>query len=139
MKTFKKDTTETKLKQEIIYFLRAIGGWATSVNSGSLLLPYTRKDGRRLQRRIKMADRGTPDILASVSGRFIAIECKRDAREIEKWWRVRDNPNSSDDRAIAQHHQRESLISAGATWLIASSLHDVREGLKDLIPYEQNV
>lgn len=121
---------EKTVEKEIIHFLNAIGGWATKIQSGSIMKTQFRKrTGENINYRIKLADSGTPDILACVSGRFLAIEVKDSADTIEKWWRSYGSSSENDKTAMAQHHHRKIICEAGGAWIIVSSLNDVVEYL----------
>lgn len=124
---------EKPIETAIMQFIRYSGGWCQKVQSGAMLAGYTRK-GRGAtpagfrQYKVKLADEGTPDILACIGGRFVAIEVKKDAKEIEKWQRDRE----TDQRSIVQHAQQDRIRQAGGITIVACSVDEVQRDFAEL-------
>lgn len=75
---------------------------------------------------IKLADGGTPDILACVAGLFIGIEVKKNAKEIEKWHKQRE------ERDRAQRHQHLAIMKAGGSVILACSVDEVAKDIETI-------
>lgn len=59
--------TEQQIQKAILDYLNAVG-WAVKVTAGG---------ARRGEAFIRLAPVGTPDLIGVVSGRMVAVECKR--------------------------------------------------------------
>ena len=87
---------------------------------------------------IKLADAGTPDILASINGDFVAIEVKNGQAEVGKWKRIVEKFKDtgqhakSHTREINQYLQQKEIRKAGGTTLVVGSLEDLESDLKYL-------
>lgn len=81
----KKTYKESDLVRDCLEYLRLRNYFAIRVNSGLVML----KDGNGKVRAVKLADRGTPDIVAlSPNGKYVAIECKvgkNNLTEPQRW------------------------------------------------------
>lgn len=106
-----------------------MGCWVTKIQAGGLAKAYTnRKTGAVKVHRIHLAQRGVPDLLACIAGKFVAIEVKKDAKEIAKWERTA----KTDPRSIAQHEQQEAILKTGGVVLVVASVEDVEKDLHEL-------
>jgi hypothetical protein len=97
--------TEQDLVNSIIEYIQYRGGVATRINSGGI--PKQGKDGSKYY--VKLAPKGTSDIIACFEGRYYAIECKLDYNK----------PTPE------QLEFLKSVISAGGLAIIAYKLEDV--------------
>lgn len=124
----KEKAVETQIKS----YIRMIGGYVVKVQSGALMKTYKRKNGLSQAYRIQLAAEGTPDLIACIHGKFIAIEVKRDQKEIDKWERTKD----VDRRSAAQHNQQEAIRYSGGVTLIVCSVEDLEADLRELGLFE---
>jgi len=70
--------TEKEIELSCLNYLRLIGAWAQKINSGKMLKSYpNKKTGHAKMYSVKLADAGTPDILACIKGKFVGIEVKK--------------------------------------------------------------
>lgn len=120
----KEKAVETQIKS----YIRMLGGYVVKVQSGALMKSYKRKSGLSQAYRIQLADEGTPDLLACIHGKFIAIEVKKDEKEIEKWERTKD----TDRRSAAQHNQQEAIRYSGGVTLVVCSVEQLEADLREL-------
>ncbi len=123
---------EKAIETQIKSFLRYHGAWAQKVHSGAIMKSYTRKTGfykgMSQMYRVKLADEGTPDLLACVKGKFLAIEVKNSPKEVLAWKRSAE----TDRRSAAQHFQQDSIREAGGFTLVVSSVDELEEDLREL-------
>lgn len=124
----KEKAVETQIKS----YIRMLGGYVVKVHSGALMKSYKRKSGLTQAYRIQLADEGTPDLIACIHGKFIAIEVKRDQKEIEKWERTKD----VDRRSAAQHNQQEAIRYSGGVTLVVCSVEQLEADLRELGLFE---
>lgn len=124
--------SEKVIETQIIAFIRYNGGWVQKVQSGMMKKAYAYRTGDRqgMERShwIHLADQGTPDLLACISGKFVAIEVKKDAKEMEKW----EKSAETDKRSAAQHVQQEKIREAGGITLVVCSVEEVEADLREL-------
>ena len=112
------ESREKETETAIIEYIRAIGGWAQKLHSGSMFKSYSDRSGQIKQYRIKMADKGSPDIIACIKGRFFGIEVKRSKNEMDLWFQQKDQ------RSQAQKFQLEKIDQSGGAAIITFSLDD---------------
>lgn len=124
----KEKVIETQIKS----YIRMIGGYVTKVHSGALMKSYKRKNGTSQAYKIKLADEGTPDLIACIHGKFIAIEVKKDQKEVDKWERTKD----VDRRSAVQHMQQEAIRYSGGVTLTVCSVEDLEADLRELGLFE---
>lgn len=130
--------TENEIQSSIIEYIRRAGGYCQRINSGSMFSTYTSKSGDFAHRRIKMADPGTPDILACINGRFIAIEVKKDKDAVDKW--NNQVANYFKTRRLTKYNQGamdqlwegEKITKAGGLCIMANSIDRLEEILFNL-------
>lgn len=123
---------EREIQNQIVEYIRLIGGWATKVQSGSILKAYKNRDGINRMCRINLAEQGTSDIIGCLSGRCIAIEVKRDAKELARWERTQE----IDAHSREQHHQQHLVRRAGGLTFAVCSLEELENDFREsnLIP-----
>lgn len=109
---------EKDIESACIEWLRWHRHWCQKVHSGSLLV--TRKDRTY---RVKLADEGTPDIVACVHGRFVGIEVKRDEKARRAWERQDE----------AQHLQHEGIAKAGGEVIVCCSVEEMEADMGKMI------
>ena len=120
---------EKQIENQIISYLRTIGAWVTKIQAGGLAKAYTnRKTGAVKVHRIHLAHRGVPDLLACIDGKFVAIEVKKDAKEIAKWERTA----KTDPRSLTQHIQQFAIREAGGLTCVVCSVEQLQETLKTM-------
>lgn len=104
--------SEAEIQSAILDYLAARRILAFRVNSGNLLLQNA--DGS--SRRIKLAPKGTADIIGiAPGGRFMAIEVK----------------DRKGKQTPEQLEFEKKVIEAGGYYLLARSVEDVERWLKD--------
>jgi len=131
--------TENEIQASIIEYIRRIGGYCQRVNSGSMFSSYAnKKSGDIAHRRVKMADKGTPDILACINGKFIAIEVKRDLKAVERWQKAVSNffktgkLTKSNEGAVHQLWEAEKIQKAGGLCIMVNSIDRLDQVLFNL-------
>ncbi len=128
-----KGPTEKEIESSILEWLRVQRVWCMKIQSGVVTSTY-----KGNQRYIHLAERGTPDILACIHGRFVGIEVKRSEKEIAAWRRVWERHEKDGfvpphaERSVAQHRQQQKIRDAGGVTLIACSIQMLEEDLKKL-------
>jgi len=128
---------ERELQNQIVEYIRLLGGWATKVQSGSILKAYTNKFGQTRMTRINLADQGTPDVIACLFGRFLAIEVKRDAEELAAWenqWQrhLSGKQCKSYQHSIEQHESQSRVRKAGGLTFAVCSLEELENDFREL-------
>ena len=118
--------SEKVIETAIVNYLRSIGVWCQKVHSGAVLQTYTTVGGTKKTYKIKLADEGTPDILACIKGKFVGIEVKKNEKEKQKW------EKGSDQRSRAQQNQRNMIVEAKGIYLLVCSLPDLYQDLAEL-------
>lgn len=127
---------EKVIETHCIAWLRTAGFYVQKVHSGAMTKAYTRKTGvgrgSSKMYKVKMADEGTPDLLACIKGKFVAIEVKATEAEIAKWRRQKE----TNRRSFNQHYQQELIQDAGGITLIVCNVEQLIQDLKELGLYE---
>ena len=114
-------TKESDIQKNIISYLRLKGFYAQRINCGMTTLMY-----KGVKRVIRGADKGTPDVLACIYGKFIGIEIKNGIKEVEKFHKKIENckikgPLKSYKREIDQDYQHSKIRKAdGIAWVVGS-------------------
>ena len=123
---------EKPIETQIKTWLRRNGAWVQKVHSGAMRKVYTRRRGVNAgfsrEHWVKLADSGTPDLLACINGYFVAIEVKKDAKEIETWKRKAE----TDRRSIVQHAQHHAIKAAGGRVIVVCSVEGLQKALEEL-------
>ncbi len=129
--------SEKHIEKSIIQYISRIGGWCTKVQSGKLCIGGDRNGGRN--RYLHMAEAGTPDILACIKGKFVAIEVKKDLEEVRKWFRYplgkRGQKLKPNKRMEAQKRQREGILYADGIHIVCASIEELQSDLRHLKLY----
>lgn len=105
---------EKVLESAIKEFLERRGYFVLKIHSGAA--PMQRGDVRYW---IRLGDEGSPDLVCCIHGLFIAIEVKKDAKELGAWERQYERFQKtrvvvrSSRRSIAQHLAQERILKAG--------------------------
>lgn len=86
---------------------------------------------------LHLADKGSPDLIACIHGKFYGIEVKADDIKKRAWKKLHTRfkrgellPKSY-HRENAQFEQAERIEEAGGKYILASCLEDVIDGIKD--------
>lgn len=130
--------TENDVKSSIIDYIRSIGGYCQRVNSGSVFGEYETKGGEFKRRRLKLADPGTPDIVACINGHFVGIEVKKDAKAIGKWqnqianYYKTNKLSKYNQGAMHQLWEGEKITKAKGVCIMTNSIDRLGAVLKDL-------
>lgn len=103
-----------------------MGGYAQKVQSGAMMKSYPSKNGSTKMYKVTLADAGTPDVLACFNGVFLGIEVKKDAKEVEKWYKQKD------ERSQRQMEQALLIGKAGGYALVVSSLDEFISDWEDV-------
>ena len=130
------EATEKDLESSIIEYLRARGFYCQKVHSGAMFV----KKGP-LTYKVKLADQGTPDILACIHGRFVGIEVKVSKEEQEEWERQWDKYLATNqfkvswERSIYQHQQHNAIRDGNAKWevIVCSSVEELHQDIEQLL------
>ncbi len=121
---------ESGIEKAIQIYIKSKGGWSQRLHSGMVII----KTGNS-ERAVHMAEKGSPDLIACVDGKFYAIEVKSDDKVADKWMklyvRVKQGEKlpKSYHREEAQIEQSKKIYDAGGIYILASSVDDVREVL----------
>ena len=81
---------------------------------------------------IRLAEAGTPDILACVGGRFIGIEVKKDETEVKKRHRQQEKRYEGkgfDARSVNQSDQADKIQDAGGLFCVICSSKELHKKL----------
>ena len=73
---------------------------------------------------IRLAEAGTPDILACIAGRFVGIEVKKDETEVRKRHREQEKRfegKKFDVRSVNQKDQQDKIQDAGGLFCVVCS------------------
>jgi len=120
---------EKLIETAIINTIKAIGGYAVKVQSG--VLPQTYNDKKRF---VHLAPAGTPDIIACLKGKFLAIEVKKDLEEIDTWFKYNEEGKLINRERIRAIKQKETLDmiedNCGGISMIVCSVEEVLENLR---------
>jgi len=120
---------ETGIEKAIKNYIFIQGGWITKVQSGMLMQNYK---GRT--HAIHLADRGTPDMVGCLNGRFLGIEVKKDKKAIERWLAyplgLRGKPVKEDKRIEAQQRIGKQIRESGGFFAIVCSVDELVDDLK---------
>lgn len=123
--------TENQVQKTILDFLELKGIYAIRVQSGSAFGSYGGN-----QWRIKMAPRGTPDIVVCHNGRFIGIEVKKDEKAVKTWHRKVDNYKKTSlipsycQREIDQYKASLKIKENGGEFYVVCSIEEVQKILQ---------
>lgn len=126
--------SEQELQNTIINRLRDMGAWCQRINSGKIFASYNGK-----KRMIKLADVGTPDIIACFKGFFLAFEIKKDEEEVKKWGRAVSRTLLSGFLAPSYVHifeqskQINKIHKAGGKAFVIGSVEQFEEALKPFL------
>lgn len=127
---------ESPLQSAIIKYLDLRGHYPKRLQSGALPKIVRTKYGWK-KYFIKLGDPGTPDILCCVGGLFVAIEVKRDEKELKHWhgqWERFQKSRilvKSAARCIAQHGDMARVLQANGIHIACADLETLqREILK---------
>jgi len=118
--------SEQEVLKACINYLRWRGHYCQRVHSG-LIRQVIGKEVRW----IHLADRGTPDILACIDGKFVGIEVKASEAAKKEWHRkVKKSLElkplvKNDETAVAQHEQMNLIESAGGYTALISSIAEL--------------
>lgn len=130
---------EKDIEKMCIEILRIKGAWCQKIHSGEM---YVAAGPARY--RVKLADQGTPDIIACVDGRMIGVEVKDSPEECDRWWRVIDaylatgdsertrTMKKSWEREVLQYLQHELIRKAGGEVSICSSPEELLADIEQL-------
>jgi len=102
---------EKEIETSIIEYIRAIGGWCQKIQSGEAYKIYRDK-----KYRIKLADAGTPDILACIEGTFFGIEVKKAQKQVDDL--LKEKTQTAQD----QMYQLKLIDQADGQAMIVDSL-----------------
>lgn len=119
---------ETKIRESIIWYINVIGWWCARVQSWQVKIP----NHNGTWRVIRLAEAGTPDILACIAGRFVGIEVKRDDAEVKKWHREQEKRfegKKFDVRSVNQKDQQDKIQDAGGLFCVICSSKQLHENL----------
>lgn len=127
--------TEKQIENAILQYLEVMGWWCTKVQSGKLFVGGEHSGGKN--RMVNLGGKpGTPDVLACIKGKFVAIEVKKDEKTARKWLKydISKTPYDKgfDKRVSAQRMHRENILSNGGIHLITFSVEDLESDLRTL-------
>ena len=112
--------TEKQLENHLINYIRVKGGYVQKIQSGSLIIGAA---GR--QRRVKMADEGTPDLIVTYKGKAFFLELKKDEKAYKGWLAKCRNFDKTkkltpyNKQAVTQRAQHKEIESAGGNVYLA--------------------
>lgn len=127
---------EKEIEKTIIQFIRLNGWWCQKVHSGVITQAHKLRTGQVKVYKVKLADAGTPDVLACIKGQFVGIEVKKDDEAVQHWLRhpkgKNGKPIKPDERIMAQKHQKGLIKRAGGYHIVCASINELRDDLKTL-------
>ena len=105
---------ESDIQKKILNYLRKAGWYVLRINSGMQLKNYVTKGGSRKRYAIRMAPKGTPDVIACApDGCFVAIEVKKPGGVV----------------SVAQEEKIGQINNIGGLALVSDSLDDLKKQL----------
>lgn len=131
---------EKVLEKNMMEYLRIRGFYCQKVHSGEV---YVKKGP--LTYKLKLADRGTPDLFVCIRGRLVCIEVKASPEEHAEWERQwQAHLNSADEngrkqikisweRSIYQHTEHQKWRDCGAEILVCSSIDELQRDIDFLL------
>lgn len=122
----------------MLAYLHAIGVYAVKVHSGAMRKAYGRRDGTTTEHWIKLAPEGTPDILACIHGKFVAIELKRDEKAVRAWDRAYERAivgrlTKENVRAMVQHQCHDAIRECGGVVIVCSSISELQADIDEVL------
>lgn len=111
---------EQDVKNAIIEWFFFMGGWATGIYSGMMFAEHKGKT-----RAIRGAKQGTPDILGTIRGKFIAVEVKRDEAAKRAWFK------QTKPTMVAQYETLLAIGERGGYGYLACSVEDLEIQLRN--------
>jgi hypothetical protein len=130
------EATEKSLEVTIIAYLRARGFWCQKVPSGAM---FTKRGPKTYK--VKLADEGTPDILACIHTKFVGIEVKKNPEEYAEWVRQWEKhletkqEKESWKRSLAQHREHNKIRAGNAAGvvIVCSSVDELHADIEELL------
>jgi len=122
---------ESEIENTIKEYIRLIGGFVQRLHSGRIIT----KRGP-MTYALHLADKGCPDLIACVKGKFYGIEVKADDIKKKQWKKLQVRYKSGEllpksyHREMAQMEQADNIVRAGGEFILASCLEDVMEIIK---------
>jgi hypothetical protein len=120
---------ERAIETAIKNFIFLHGGYITKCQSGVIPREYK---GRTHM--IHMGERGTPDMIGCLNGRFLGVEVKRDEKEVQKWLAyplgLRGKPIERNLRNEAQKETSKRIREAGGVFAVVCSVEELEQDLK---------
>ena len=126
--------SETEVSKAIQDYLTLNGWYVLRIQSGSVLV---KKGG--YCNLIKLAPKGTPDIMALKEGKCCFFEVKKDKIEKERWIKKIENFKKtarllpSYQKEIAQFKAMERIRRCGGIPFLVCSVQDAENALKSII------
>lgn len=128
---------ESMIQSKIIKYLYDNGHWFERINSGSAFV-----GAGSFKKRITLARRGCPDIVACISGKFVGIEIKKDEKEYKRWLGIverykkakedKTEIKKSWEREIHQYEYALDIHRSGGNYILTYSVEHLQEQLKKL-------
>lgn len=127
---------EKLIEKAGIWLVRGLGGWSQKLQSGSAEKAYkSKKTGVTRTHKIKMGDRGSPDTVNCMKGRFVGIEYKANEAEWRAWWRdyerIERGESPVDHRVEGQRMQKKMIEEAGGIYIVTYSNDHLESQLKE--------
>lgn len=114
--------SEKDLQNAVRDFIRFHGGYCAKVLCGRF--PCYNGQGVKPTSFAHGADRGTPDLLVCLDGRFFGIECKVSERVAAAW------ETSNTETAKAQAYQQRLIRKSGGVTMVVGSIKMLEDSLK---------
>ena len=125
--------SETQVSKQIQEYLTLNGWYVLRIQSGSVLV----KKGNYCNM-MKLAEKGSPDIMALKEGKCCFFEVKKDEKEKKAWIRKIENFKKtarlypSYHKEIAQFKALERIKQAGGYTFLACSVKDAENAIKSI-------
>ena len=114
--------TEKEIESTIIRWIRSNHRRCQKVHSGATMIQNANKSFRK----IKMADQGTPDIVACIEWLFVAIEVKSSEDKVSAWKKLRQRMEDWEELKVSQKREyrqirqcNEILDGKGARFIVS--------------------
>jgi len=124
-----KSQSEHEIQNEIKLFIESyLKGYCVRLNSGGIV-----------RGRIKLAPPGTPDLMASVDGKFVAIEVKRSEAEVNGWKKKENlfiktsHLSIFATREIAQIKTKNKIQASKGIYILTYSLENFVKQIESLL------
>jgi hypothetical protein len=125
---------EKKIEKNIVNYIQSIGWWVEQLQSWKII---TRKGWYSLF--MNLCSEGTPDIISLYKWKFIAIEVKKDQKQVNAWKNIETKYNDcwemkfkSWKRTVSQVNHKKKILECWGIHLITCDIDEVKDLLSTI-------